>query len=788
MRLILRFLLFIICLISISNQANSTHIVGGELNYRYIGSNNYEISLTVYRDCYNGVPLFDDPAGVGIFDANNNLVNTLLMNFMGSDTIEPTINAPCFVPPVNVCYEVTTYIDTINLAPSTGGYQLVYQRCCRNQTILNIINPVNTGATYYANIPGTGLATNNSNPVFTNWPPPFICNYVPFVFDHSATDIDGDSIVYELCTPYDGATVPIPQPIPPFSPPYTPVSWASPFSLANIIGTIPPLSIDAQTGILTVTPNILGQFVLAVCAKEFRNGNLISTTRRDFQLNVVNCPTLLVAAINAPTYTCGTNTVSFQNFSIGANAFFWDFGDTTTLADTSHLPIPTYTYPDTGAYAVMMIAKSPLNPSCIDTTVDTIYILPDYIVDFQAYINPCSYTVNFTDTSNLDSGPTVDWYWNFGDSTTSTMANPIHTFPGPGTYNVLFTGVSARGCEESIVKQIEIPDLMDVSRGPITPTLCFGDCTASASVSVINGIPPFSYLWSDASSQMTPTATNLCAGTYVVTISDSFGCSANDTILIPDAPQLISTPLTSDAYCGGMCFGTATANATGGTPPYSFLWSDATNQTSAKATSLCPGTYTVIITDNNACTRVDTAVVFFSNSKPVVNAGASLDTLFGGQSTQLFATNAPGYVHNWTPSGSLNQSNIPNPIATPIENTNYIVTISDSNGCTNADTVSIILKGTTCDEPEIFIPNAITPNGDNVNDVVYVRGQAVREILFRVYNRWGEMIFESRDKNIGWDAYHNSELVQPGVYVYYVKVSCYGNGKFEKKGNISVIR
>jgi hypothetical protein len=98
-------------------QAQATHIVGGELNYKNLGSNNYEIRLTVYRDCYVGVPPFDNPAAVGIFDSNNNLLQTLNMTFRGLDTLPPTINDPCTIPPLDFCYEVTTYIDTINLPP-----------------------------------------------------------------------------------------------------------------------------------------------------------------------------------------------------------------------------------------------------------------------------------------------------------------------------------------------------------------------------------------------------------------------------------------------------------------------------------------------------------------------------------------------------------------------------------------------------------------------------------------------------------------------------------------------
>ena len=191
----------------------ATHIVGGELNYHYIGNNQYEISLTVYRDCKNGVPLLDNPAYVFVFDAFNNLFTTVLLPLDDKDTIPSTINSPCFTPRDTICYEHSHYQKVIvTLPPSVAGYQLAYQRCCRNNTILNIVSPGASGATFYAFIPGTSIFSQNSNPVYDSLPPPFICLNIPFVFDHSATDADGDSIVYELCNPFLGASSSVPQP------------------------------------------------------------------------------------------------------------------------------------------------------------------------------------------------------------------------------------------------------------------------------------------------------------------------------------------------------------------------------------------------------------------------------------------------------------------------------------------------------------------------------------------------------------------------------------------------
>ena len=128
-------ILVIVLTCFVFQESFATHIVGGELNYKNLGGNNYEIRLTVYRDCYVGVPPFDSPAFVGIFDSNNALLQTLQMPYLGLDTLPPAINDACTIPPLDFCYEVTTYIDTVNLPPLAGGYQISYQRFCRHQKL-----------------------------------------------------------------------------------------------------------------------------------------------------------------------------------------------------------------------------------------------------------------------------------------------------------------------------------------------------------------------------------------------------------------------------------------------------------------------------------------------------------------------------------------------------------------------------------------------------------------------------------------------------------------------------
>ncbi len=330
-------------------MVKATHIVGGEMTYTCLGNNQYQVQLTIFRDCYYGVPWFDSPASIGVFTSNNMLFTQALvpLNPILNDTLNPTLGSECFVAPPDVCVHTTTYTTTITLPYLPGGYHLVYQRCCRNNTISNIVGPSDTGATYSIEISGQALLECNNSPIFNNWPPLYLCVNQPFEIDQSAVDPDGDSLVYVLCNPLRGATPNNPMPQPPNAPPYLPVQWINPpYNTNNMLNGLPggvPMTIDPVTGLLTGTPNTIGQFVIGICVEEYRNGVLIGVKRRDYQVNVGVC-SIATAAFFAPEIICDSYQVTLANQSQSANSFLWHFDDPANPGATSTLVNPTYTY------------------------------------------------------------------------------------------------------------------------------------------------------------------------------------------------------------------------------------------------------------------------------------------------------------------------------------------------------------------------------------------------------------------------------------------------------------
>lgn len=157
---------------------HADHILGGEMNYEYIGNNQYIIRLTVYRDCSFGSAPFDDPANVGVFNSGGVLLQSLTMDFNGEVDVTTNFTVPCGTAPTSTCIKKTTYVDTLTLPPLAGGYRITYQRCCRTPSIINIVNPDDEGVTYSAIIPGIANS-QDSNPVITNLPPVYACAGLP---------------------------------------------------------------------------------------------------------------------------------------------------------------------------------------------------------------------------------------------------------------------------------------------------------------------------------------------------------------------------------------------------------------------------------------------------------------------------------------------------------------------------------------------------------------------------------------------------------------------------------
>lgn len=205
--------------------------------------------------------------------------------------------------------------------------------------------------------------------------------------------------------------------------------------------------------------------------------------------------------------------------------------------------------------------------------------------------------------------------------------------------------------------------------------------------------------------------------------------------------------------------------------------------------------YEVQITTEDGCSFSITTVVYVSNlGADIISATADPHTIPAGTTTELNAVpNHPDYLYVWSPPEGLENPNSATTIASPEETTTYTVTIYDSSAggtsfCQKSASVLVKVYDFVCGPPNVFLPNAFTPNGDGNNDVLYLRGDNISHIHLAIYNRWGELVFETTDQSVGWDGTFRGKEVDPAVFVYHLEVDCGDGQRFIDKGNITVIR
>jgi gliding motility-associated-like protein len=286
------------------SSAHASHLAGGELTYQCIGLNSsglnrYRMVLTLYRDCSSPANVnFDASVTLYAFRVSDGwLVDSLVMNTYVADTLALDLNDTCAVLPPGLCYARARYTGFLDLPDNNFGYDVTWERCCRNNTTINILNPQMNGTTLTVRIPPTALC--NNSPTFSGDPGMALCLGLPYSFQNAATDSDGDSLSYHLLTPFLGGSTADPIPVPD-PPPYNTINWNAPYSLNDVLGGLPPLEVNPVSGMVTANPNVPGQFALCIGVREYRNGLMLSEVRRDFQLNVVMCIADVPPVMDAP--------------------------------------------------------------------------------------------------------------------------------------------------------------------------------------------------------------------------------------------------------------------------------------------------------------------------------------------------------------------------------------------------------------------------------------------------------------------------------------------------------
>ncbi len=685
----------------------ATHAAGADLTYRFISRNGagdtYEVTGTFYRDC-GGVaapttlPITISSVNCGYTNSTYSLPK---IAGTGQEITFPcsTSQTKCSNPnSTTLGFQKYVYRGNVVFPSHCSDWLISYSVLARNCAITTMQQGSPCGQTtpiyVEASLDNLNFTSNNS-PTFSNNPVAFICQNQSFVFNHGVTDIDGDSLHFELIDALQAHNTSIP-----YMPGYSGI---------NPLTSTPAVAINPVTGDVTMNAQALEIGVIAIRIKEYRNGVLIGSVIRDMQFIVNNCyPNVLPTATgingtNVFTATvCPGNNLTFFINSDDTNAsqnvsMIWNngiVGATFTTAGAHH-PVGTFSWTPTNGQArqqpysfTVTVRDDNCPANAFQTYSYTIYV-PDIEAEFTM-VNHNGYNISCHGGSDgsitaVPSGGntpyTYNWLPSGGSGATASGLSA-------GTYTCTIT--DANGCGKTFTQTLTEPPALVSSLVSQTDILCNGSNTGAATVTASGGVPGYTYAWNSAPPQNTSTASALLAGTYQCVVTDLNGCQNTTPVTLTEPTDIAtSTDAVTDVSCNGNQNGSISISVSGGTPGYTYLWSP-NGATTQDITGLDTGTYVCTITDMNGCTaQVSAHVSQPSAVVPLLGLPvSSTDLLCNNDSSGTGAVNTgllggtPPYSYAWS-TGAATSS------VSGLHAGSVTVTITDANGCTADSTFNI---------------------------------------------------------------------------------------------------
>lgn len=744
-----------------AGSAKATHLIGGNIGYEYVGHPSanpnmviYRINFSTYIDCNSvnwGTSFPESSFQIEVYEGTINQttpmqnIATATVTLSDSAQIDPTMTSGCNFG-TSTCIYLVNYEGLVVLPLSSTGYHLIYERCCRPAGIINLTNSGNQGMSFQAYIPpntSTVSTTVNGTPAYTDTLVSYICVNDTAYIANTATDPDGDSLVYSIEQPYRGYTSNTVVAMNTNNPnwanyTYPPqlVVWGGGASAVNPFGAGGYVAINSSTGLTSFLAPTAGIYVIAVEVKEYRNGVLIGRTRRDIQIMAVNCPnnpkpvigsitghanalnnsTLQIVAGDSVCLTLNATTTAGTAVAMTANGVIFDTAQVNPAAtfvsttDSLGNGIGTFCWEtscDQGRsqpYSFTVQAKDDGCPPMSDVDAFNIYVVPyagpDSLVgpDTVCYgnhlgvqytiPNPGDYvTYNWSVTggtivgSNTDSVVTVDW--------------------NPNTIGeIAIDAISSSGCSADTVATFPIYIGASLTIDAGTDTInCYGD---TITLGTGNNDPQISYVWSPSTSFITP---NQGASDYVVTQTDTLlltgtdtvGCSDSSTVVVAMYDPIGTVTITGEDT---LCYGDQNNNVY--TAPFgaAFLynWSvsngaivgqSASNQVTVDWNAPAFGILTVLVQDTNGCSMP--TVDYTVRVGAAIPADAGNDTIVcEGETVQLGeGTSNTDYLYSWSPVAGLTSTNMLHTAVEVMGTATYVLTVIDSLECMVTDSVVV---------------------------------------------------------------------------------------------------
>ncbi|MEP6512550.1 MAG: PKD domain-containing protein [Parafilimonas sp.] len=484
------------------------------------------------------------------------------------------------------------------------------------------------------------------------------------------------------------------------------------------------------------------------------------------------------------TGSCVTNPYNFFDLTTSKYGFVdswhWDFGDLSTLVDTAIIPNTSYLYPSSGARDVSLIVTN--SKGCLDTVIKQVSIVDNPVV-----------TLPFTDTliCSIDtlqlqsaastSAATFNWQPGY-NIINPTSATPFVYPKTTTTYNVT---IDDSGCVASASVTVNVIDKVLLDIGADT-TICQTD-----SIQLSPNTNALYFTWSPATGLNNPKIKDPVAvppSNITYSLLASVGkCTATDAVNIKTVPYPISLAGPDTLICYGKTI-MLSGNITGAF----YTWSPVNSLLNSNSLTPVAGpqsttAYVLSVTDTLGCPKpkTDTVVV---NVITQVQAFAGNDTTI--VATQPLQLNAGGGdIYSWSPASGMNNTKISNPLVilgASYDSVTYRLKVETKEGCVGYDDITVRVFKT---KPDIFVPTGFTPNGDGLNDVLKPTAVGLKQFLyFRVYNRWGQMVYSTGEQNKGWDGTFAGTKQASGTYVFVAEGVDYLGNRLLRKGTAVLIR
>ena len=483
---------------------------------------------------------------------------------------------------------------------------------------------------------------------------------------------------------------------------------------------------------------------------------------------------MVIADFDAPLVGCDT-VINFQNLtSSNPNvSYFWDFGD----GNTSNLSSPTHNYNGFGAYNVTLIAQDNNSCNVTDTIEKQIYILSNSSDTIQSVVKCLNEQTQIGLLPVNDPSITYFWFPNFYLSA-SNIPNPFCDINTNQQYQLL---VSNGACTDTLFQNIIVQNL-ELDPGMDT-AYCNRPILLSASFS-----SSVNYIQWSSNDNFTDTLSNVSDLT-VSSISKFYIKVSNGACTQIDSVEVLPERINIDLFADNVCLGDSTIigviNLTPDFPIIDYNWNVNNLDTSMFVDFPTSQTfYTVEVVNSDGCTITDSILVEVYEYPVIDTAWASDSVVFKGQEVVLnILTNDIIIWQDFNDSNSIQ-------ITVPQQKKCYLFEVKNTFNCSVKDSICVEVKDVFCDTRNLIIPNAFSPNNDNINDFYFIedRDAIITEFRLEIFNRLGQKVFFADDIFNYWDGTFEGQNLNPQVFDFFLELKCIGEKKLFHKGNITLIR